>query len=85
MIGIEERKVAEIVQRLMRKFEVRLATSNRFDNGTVRDSTQCQNNRISWQMAQFIGKKEVAGIDFGTDRLVVGRQTLNGVRNTTSG
>ena len=83
VIGIEQQEAT--VQRMFRgvaEFEIGLAAANRFNHGPMRDATERQHHSSRRQGLEFIREKLVAGIDLGTDRLVVRRQAFHGVRNT---
>ncbi len=72
-------KVAEPVQRLVRKFEVGLAPTDGLHDRPVRDPAEGQHHRAFGQRVQFVCQEPVAGVDLRADRLVIGRQALDGI------
>jgi hypothetical protein len=79
MVGIEDAKLTQMVQRRMSEFEFSLAQTHGFDNGAMRDATQRHYDSISRQSLEFVREILVARIDFCTDRLVAGRQAFHGI------
>ena len=82
MIRIEQEKFTEIVQRGVRELEFRLAAPDRFDYRAMSNTAECKHNSIVGKLLQLGGQECIAVVDLGTDRLVVGRQSLYGIRNS---
>jgi len=82
MIRIEQEKFTEIVQRGVRELEFRLAAPDRFDYRAMSNTAECKHNGIVGKLLQLGGQECIAVVDLGTDRLIVGRQTLDGIRNS---
>ena len=64
----------------MPKFIGCLPQAQGLDDRSVCNATESHHHGIGRQLRELIGKKSVAGIDLGPDRLVVRRQALHRVR-----
>ncbi len=65
----------------MPELEIRLTAAERFNDCAMSDATQCKHDRVFRKLSQFICEEGIAGVHFGTNRLVVRRQALDGIRN----
>jgi hypothetical protein len=81
MIGIEHLEIAEFMQGRVTKLVVHLTQAHRLDDCPVRDATQRHDNGVLGQQAQLVRQEFVAIIYLGTDRLVIRRQTFDGIGN----
>ena len=67
----------------MPKLVIYLATTDSLDDGTMCDSAERDHDCTGGQGLQLGREKGIAGINLYTDGLVVGRQALDGVTDST--
>ena len=69
----------------MAELVIHLAPPDSLDDCPVGDAPKGNDDRTGGEQFELGHEVGVAGIDFGADRFIVGRQTLNGIGNTAIG